>query len=91
MKKYSRLVQCFWLEDLQHSIEKPLESQGRKREHEVKEKSQKQEGVVKEEKQSGWKKSRKFVDEGGQESRIDRGGAGWTRLNSGHFILHQFK
>ena len=44
--KESEVVQCSWLEDLQHSIEEPKESQGEGRRQEVQKCSQEQGTVV---------------------------------------------
>ena len=44
--KESEVVQCSWLEDLQHSIEEPSESQGEERRQEVQKYSQEQGTVV---------------------------------------------
>ena len=44
--KESEVVQCSWLEDLQHSIEEPWESQGEERRQEVQKYSQEQGTVV---------------------------------------------
>ena len=59
----SEVVQCSWLEDLQHSIEEPWESQGEERRQEVQKYSQEQGTVV-----GGQGKEmgdKKFGDEGG--------------------------